>query len=75
MHVLALGERVQEDGVLRQVRQDGKLDLRVVSTDETHARRRDESGADASPLLLADRDVLEVGVLAGETPVAAPVWM
>ena len=66
--VLPLPEGLEEDRVLRKVGQDGKLDLRVVGADEPHARRRHEGGADAPSLLLADGDVLEVGVLARQAP-------
>ena len=71
--VLALAESLQEDGVLGKGGEDRELDLRVVGADETHAGCGHEGGTDAPSLLLADGDVLEIGILAGEPPVAAPV--
>ena len=58
--VLGLAERVDEELVLREVREHAQLDLRVVRGDEDEALRRDERGADLLAELAADRDVLEV---------------
>ena len=68
MDVLARGERLEQARVLRDVRHDAQLDLRVIGRHDVAARRRDERLADAAPFRGADRDVLQVGVVAREPP-------
>ncbi len=48
--------------VPREMREDHELDLRVVRGDELEALFGAEGRADAPPVLVADRDVLEVRV-------------
>ena len=61
MEVLTGAERLDEPLVAGQVRHDAHLDLRVVGRHErVVALADDEELADATPLLGADRDVLEV---------------
>ena len=68
MDVLALRERVEQPGILRDVRHDAQLDLRVIGRHDPVARRRDERLADAAALGGADRDVLQVRVGRRQTP-------
>ena len=66
MHVLAVGEGLQQPGILRDVRHDAQLDLRVVGRHHLVARRRNEGFADASPFRGTHRDVLQVRVTGGQ---------
>jgi hypothetical protein len=61
--------------VLRQVRQQAQLDLRVVRADQHAPLGRDERPADLPPDLGADRDVLQVRIDDDSRPVAATVWL
>ena len=65
-NVLAAAERLEERRILRVVREDAELDLRVVGGEDPRARRRHERRADAARELRADGDVLEVRVGRGE---------
>jgi hypothetical protein len=56
------------------VRHDAQLDLGVVGGDDAVAGPGDEGLADLAPLLGADRDVLQVGVLDDSRPVAVTAW-
>ncbi len=64
--VLARFERGDERGVLRQMRQDPQLDLRIVSGDQLMMLWSDKRLADLATDLRADRDVLEVRVRRAE---------
>src|SRR5262249_15625570 len=55
---------VDERRVVRQVREQAELDLGVIGGDQPPAWRRYEGGADATSLLAAHRDVLQVRVRA-----------
>ena len=66
VHVLTVGEGLQQPGILRDVRHDAQLDLRVVGRHHPVARRRNEGFADASPFRGAHRDVLQVRVAGGQ---------
>ena len=60
-----LGERLDQAGVLGQVRHDAHLDLGVVGRQQALVVvADDERAADLAALGRADRDVLQVGVLA-----------
>ena len=48
--------------------QQPQLDLAIVGTDQHVARFGNEDAADARALLRADRDVLQIGVVAGNAP-------
>ena len=62
-------ERLDQAGVLGQVRHDAHLDLRVVGGQERLVAVADlERGSDAAALLRAHRDVLQVRVGAREAP-------
>jgi hypothetical protein len=47
---------------------DAQLDLRIIGGHDRAARRRDEGFPDAAALGGADRDVLQVGIVAREPP-------
>jgi len=64
--VVASGEGPDEDRVLREVREDARLDLVVVGREEERAGLRHEGFADADPPFSLDRDVLEVRLGGGE---------
>src|SRR3954451_11098778 len=66
MYILALGKRLDERRLPGHVRQDPQLYLRVICHDELPARRGGESVPDPYPHLGANRDVLQVGRVAGE---------
>ena len=68
VHVRAGGEGVHQLRIVGQVREDAKLDLRVVGAEDDPARRRDEGRADRPPELGADGDVLQVRVGRRQTP-------
>ena len=53
-------------GILRQVRHDAQLDLRIVGGDEHVSRRRDERLANAPSFRRAHRDVLQIGIVRRE---------
>ena len=57
---------VEQQRVLREVRHEAELDLRVVGGHEQVAGRGDEGFADFAADFGADGDVLQVGVDAGE---------
>ena len=67
MHILPRAEGFDESSVLAEVRHQTQLDLRVVGTEEGRPLVGDEGGTDGTPFGSADRDVLDVGVAAGET--------
>ena len=63
--VFALLERLDERLVARQVREDAQFDLAVVRGQQRPAlAARDECGAHLAAFLGADRDVLQVGIVA-----------
>ena len=64
--VLAGAVGVEQQRVLREVRHQAQLDLRVVGGHEDVAGRGDEGGADLAADRGADGDVLQVGVGGGE---------
>jgi hypothetical protein len=64
--VLAGAVGVQQQRVLREVREQAQLNLRVVRRHQQVARRGDERGANLAAERGADGDVLQVGVDAGE---------
>ena len=64
--VLAGPVGVEQQRVLREVRHQAELDLRVVGGHEHVAGRGDEGGADLAAEGGADGDVLQVGVGGGE---------
>ena len=66
VHVLAAAEDVLQHLLVRDVREQPQLDLRVVRGDQAVALLGHEAGADLAPQLRADRDVLEVRVRARE---------
>jgi len=66
--VLAGTEGLDQGAVAGEVGQHPQFDLRVVRRDDAPARRRDEGLPDALPFQGADRDVLQVGVAAGQPP-------
>src|SRR5690606_416109 len=55
-------------GIPGDVGHDPELDLRVVAGHDLAPRGSDERGADAAPVLGADRDVLQVGIARREAP-------
>src|SRR5207249_190655 len=66
-NVGAGAERVEQRGVLGDVRENAKLDLRVVGGDQDPVGRpRDECAADPAAQRRADRDVLEIRSAARE---------
>jgi hypothetical protein len=62
MHVFAMGEGIEQAGVVGQMGHDAQLDLRVVGRNDAVSGWRDEGGADAAALGSTDRNVLQVGV-------------
>ncbi len=66
MNIHALFERTQQAGILADVRHDAQLDLRIIGTDDAVPGRRDEGLANAAPFDGTDRDVLQIGVVAGQ---------
>ena len=56
----------QQAGVARDMRHDPEFDLRIVSRHDMAARRRDKRLADAPPLGVTYRNVLQVGIVAGQ---------
>ena len=60
---LSLAKALQQAFVLREVRHDAQLDLRIVRRQQHVALGRDECLTDAPPLGRAYRDVLQVGIL------------
>ncbi len=60
--VLALGERLEERRVAREMRQHAQLDLAVVGREQQLAWLGGERPPHALALVGADRDVLQVGV-------------
>ena len=63
--IFILAESVEQDGVARKVGQHPQLDLRIIGGEENPAAAgRDESQADAPPLLQAYGDVLQIGIAA-----------
>src|SRR5690606_20250940 len=60
--VLPFAESGDEGRVLREVREDAQLDLRVVGGDERAPRRGVERAPDLAPNVGADRDVLKVRI-------------
>jgi hypothetical protein len=69
VQVLAGREGLLEPGVVGQVGHDPHLDLAVVGGHQAlEARPGDEALADLAALLGADRDVLQVRVVAGQPP-------
>ena len=61
-------ERLDQGRLLREVREDPQLDLRVVGGHEAPPVLRDERLADAPAELGADRDVLEIRVRRRQPP-------
>ena len=69
MEVLSRAERLDQQGVLGEVRHDPHLDLAVVGRQQRLvARAHHETLADPATCLGPDGDVLEVGVGAGQAP-------
>ncbi len=68
MNVTRRGEGVDERRVLREMRKNAELYLRIVCAQDEVPRRRDERSADGASELGADRDVLEVGIARREPP-------
>ena len=66
VHVFAGGECLQQSFVLGQMRHDAQLDLGIVRRDDDRAWRRYESLADAATFRGANRNVLQVRVVARE---------
>ena len=62
MHVLAAGEGFEQARIVRQVRHDAQLDLRIVGAGDTATGRRDEGRADAPAFGGAHGNVLQVGL-------------
>ena len=74
--VLSGRERLDQAGVLREVGDHPQLDLVVVGDEQRHALGRDERPPEPPPLLGADRDVVQVGLVATTSrPVRATVWL
>src|SRR5215203_6277228 len=66
MDVAAGSERLHESRILRKMRKQAKLDLRVVCSHQLPARSRDESAPDVAAKLPANRNVLKVGITRGK---------
>ena len=67
MHVDALAEGLEEAGILREMGQDDELDLRIVGRDRGDSRAAAMKAILYAPsLLVANGDVLEVGIPARE---------
>jgi hypothetical protein len=66
MNVSVLRERCQQTGVLRKMRHDPQLDLRVIRGKQPVPRRRNECLPDTSSLGCANRNILQVGVGRGK---------
>ena len=62
VNVTAGSERLHECFIVRQVREQPQLDLRVVGRDEPPPGARDEAAPDVPPELSPDRDVLQVRI-------------
>ena len=73
--VLAGAKRVEKRRILREVRQDPQLDLRVVGGDQEVPRRRDERLADAPADLVRMGMFWRFGSLDDRRPVAATAWL
>ena len=67
MHVQPLVEGVQQRLIAADMGHDAQLNLAVISAGNHAARRRHKRLAHAPPLGRADRDVLQIGVVAGQT--------
>ncbi len=68
VNVFAVVEGMDENLVAGHVRQQAKLNLRVVGNDQIPARLRHESGADLAAFLRFDRDVLQIRIRRGKPP-------
>ena len=68
VHVHPLGKGLEEGLVATEVGHDAQLDLRIVGTGNHVPWWCDEGLAHTPPLGRADRDVLQVGVVAGQAP-------
>ena len=66
MDVVALDEGFDHVGVFAEVGHDAQLDLRVVGREEFAAVVGDEGLADLLAVLVADGDVLQIGVARAE---------
>ena len=66
VYVVAISKRVQQPGVLRQMREDTQFNLRVVGRHHDAIRRRDKGGADFSPQLSAHGDILQIWLVRGQ---------
>ncbi len=65
--VLARAERLDQRGVAAEMREDAKLDLRVVRREELPFRGSDECAPQPSAEIASDGYVLEIGIAARET--------
>jgi len=74
VHVGAGGERLAQALVLRQVRHDAQLDLRVVGGEQRPARLRHECLADAPASSVRTGMFCRLGSLDDSRPVAATAW-
>ena len=68
VHVLAVGEGVEQAIVAREVGHDAQFDLRVVGGNDAVAVGGDKGGADAPAFLGAHRNVLQIGIAGSEPP-------
>jgi hypothetical protein len=62
VNVLSGAERLDQHGVLREVRQDAQLDLRIIGGKERVAWAGHEGGANLAAELRAYRNILQVRV-------------
>ncbi len=68
VNVFPGGERSEQTRVLREVRHDAQLDLRVVARRDQPALGRDKRLANAPPLGRAYWNVLQIGIVGGQPP-------
>jgi hypothetical protein len=68
VYVLARAKRLDQRRVLREMREHAQLDLRVVGRDEQMPVLGNERAPDLTPGRRADRNVLQVGIAAAQTP-------
>src|SRR5579864_1859545 len=66
MNVIAAAECLNQQRVLRKMRQQPKLDLRIVGGEQQMPRRGSKGSANLAPKLGAYRNILQVRICGGE---------
>ena len=68
MNIETLRKRFLQRPDIGDMRQQPKLDLTIVGTDQLHALRRHKRRADLAPLVRADRNVLQIRIVRRQPP-------